>query len=75
MYKFSEKINEAIQQCVDNGSCSGINLMDEEKTCIMAEWVSIVAKQNYDIVEIYISQSGYIKFSFKIEETKIFTEE
>ena len=70
MNKLSQAIEQAIQQCKDFGSGT-IELTDNEKTVIWAEWENSEQDNSYDVISICITQNGYTKFNYQLEETKI----
>ena len=66
-----KSISSAINKCIENGSCSGINLMDANNTTISAEWETWEVDSGYDVVAIYFYQDGIITFYYQVEETKV----
>lgn len=69
MYKFTNFINEAINQCKQNGNAN-IYLHDAENTIICAEWEESEIITGHDIITIYFYQNDRIMFRMEIEETK-----
>lgn len=68
MYKFTQAINEAIEKCIVSGS-GKVELEDDNKTVIYAEWNPLECDDSYDVVEVIIYQDGIHQLSFQIEET------
>lgn len=71
--KLTQAIEQAIQQCKDNGN-GEVCLMDTEKTVIYSEWTAWEVDEGYDVIEIQFYQAGIFKFSYQVEETKVLAE-
>lgn len=71
MYKLTESINQAINQCKETGAGDYIYLNDTNNTKISFDWEEWEVDNNYDIITIYIYQNNIIQFTFQVEETKI----
>jgi len=68
MNKLSKCIEEAIEECKAYGGVPKVIL--DDNTYVTAAWVDDDDK-NFDVIYVYLYRRNIIKFSYKIEETKI----
>ena len=69
MYNLTSKINEAVQDCITNGSSQVVIDGKEHVIIINAEYEPMDGNKYHDIVTVYISEDGIDKFRYQIEET------
>jgi hypothetical protein len=67
--ELSKAIQEAIENCKDNGS-SIIKLFGANCITIRAEWEEYDFDNTFDVVTIYIKQHDVTKFRWQDKETK-----